>query len=245
MSESFLLLATYGSVVVFVAFFIRSMTGFGSALISIPLLALLFDLKVVVPLEAILEVAISVLLLRAVYHTIDRRTVLPMMVGVAIGALFGVYGLSTVETPLLKRVFGVAIMGYALYLYRDQRPPRYQPTSLGWGFTAGLGGGLIGGTVGTSGPPYVIYLSYRLRDKSVLRATLIALFAFDGLWRVGLFTATGLLTGEILLMTAAVIPALVLGTWLGHRAHFNISQRRFMQLVAVVLGVAGFLLFIG
>ncbi|MEZ4675889.1 MAG: hypothetical protein R2932_16815 [Caldilineaceae bacterium] len=42
---------------------ILSMTGFGSALISIPLLALLFDLKVVVPLEAILEVAISVLLL--------------------------------------------------------------------------------------------------------------------------------------------------------------------------------------
>ncbi|MCB0120601.1 MAG: sulfite exporter TauE/SafE family protein, partial [Caldilineaceae bacterium] len=153
MSESFLLLATYGSVVVFVAFFIRSMTGFGSALISIPLLALLFDLKVVVPLEAILEVAISVLLLRAVYHTIDRRTVLPMMVGVAVGALLGVYGLSMVETPLLKRVFGVAIMGYALYLYRDQRPPRYQPTSLGWGFTAGLGGGIIGGTVGTSGPP--------------------------------------------------------------------------------------------
>ncbi|MEZ4675888.1 MAG: hypothetical protein R2932_16810 [Caldilineaceae bacterium] len=61
----------------------------------------------------------------------------------------------------------------------------YQPTNLGWGFIAGLGG-IIGGTVGTSGPPYVICLSYRLRDKSVLRATSVALFAFDGLWRVGL-----------------------------------------------------------
>lgn len=245
MSEHLLLLATYGSAVVFIAFFIRSMTGFGSALISIPLLALVFDLKVIVPLEAILEVAISVLLLRAVYREIDRHTVIPMMIGVAVGALIGVYGLSTVETPLLKRIFGLAIVAYATFLFFDQRPLRYQPTNMGWGFTAGLGGGLIGGTVGTSGPPYVIYLSYRLRDKSILRATLIALFAFDGLWRIGLFTATGLLTQEILWATATVIPALTLGTWLGHRAHFNISQRRFMQLVAIVLAVAGLLLFVG
>jgi uncharacterized membrane protein YfcA len=167
------------------------------------------------------------------------------MVGVALGALVGVYGLSTVATPILKRVLGLAIMGYALYLYRNQRVPTEQPTSVRWGLVAGLGGGMIGGTVGTSGPPYVIYLSYRLRDKSILRATLIALFAFDGLWRIGLFTATGLLTREILIATATVIPALTVGAWLGHRTHVNISQRRFTQLMAVVLGVAGLLLFAG
>ncbi|MCB0189378.1 MAG: sulfite exporter TauE/SafE family protein, partial [Caldilineaceae bacterium] len=133
MSDSLLLFATYGSVDVFCAFFIRSLTGFGSVLISIPLLALVFDLKTVVPLEAILEVAISALLLRSVYHAIDRRTVLPMMAGVALGALIGVYGLSTVATPILKRGLGLAIIGYAGYLYRDQRAPAVQPTSLGWG----------------------------------------------------------------------------------------------------------------
>ena len=88
-------------------------------------------------------------------------------------------------------------------------------------------------------------LSYRLRDKRVLRATFIALFAFDGLWRIGLFTVSGLLTPAIWWQAAVVLPALVLGTVLGHRAHFNISQRRFMQLVAAVLGVAGVLLLLG
>ncbi len=110
MIDNLWLLATYGSVVVFLAFFVRSMTGFGSALISIPLLALVFDLKTVVPLEALLEVAISLLLLRTVYHEIDRRTVLPMMVGVALGSLLGVFGLSTVDAvtvpPLIRGRLG-------------------------------------------------------------------------------------------------------------------------------------------
>ncbi len=245
MPEQFFLLLTYGSAVVFVAFFIRAMTGFGSALISIPLLALVMDLKVIVPLEAILEVAISVLLLRAVYRDIDRQTVLPMMAGVALGALLGVYGLTTIEAPLLKRIFGVAIMSYALYLLVPRQVADNLSTSKRWGFTAGLGGGIIGGTVGPSGPPYVIYLSYRLHDKSVLRATLVALFAFDGLWRIGVFTATGILTPEIWWGALTVLPALTVGTLLGHRAHFNISQTRFMQLVAAVLGVAGLLLLLG
>lgn len=243
--DHFLLLATYGSLIVFLAFFVRALSGFGSALISIPLLSLVFDLKLIVPLEAILEVAISLLLLRAVYQHIDRRTLVPMIIGVALGSVVGVYGLTTVETPLLKRLFGVAIIGYALYLVLNRRPVTYQPTNVGWGFVAGLGGGIIGGTVGTSGPPYVMYLSYRLRDKRVLHATLTALFGVDGLWRIGLFTASGLLTTESWLRVLAVLPALVLGTWLGHRAHLNISQARFMQLVAAVLGIAGLLLIVG
>ena len=125
-------------------------------MISIPLLALFFDLKIVVPLEAILEVAISILLLRVVYRDIDRQSVLPMMVGVALGSFIGVYGLTTIETPVLKRLLGIAIIGYALYLLIDQRTPSYQPANKGWGFAAGLGGGIIGGTVGPSGPPYVM-----------------------------------------------------------------------------------------
>ncbi|MCB0062425.1 MAG: sulfite exporter TauE/SafE family protein, partial [Caldilineaceae bacterium] len=127
--DPLLLLLTYGSIIVFIAFFIRAMTGFGSALISIPLLALLFDLKTVVPLEAILEVAISLLLLRTVYRDIDRRTLIPMIIGVALGSLLGVYGLTTVETPIIKRIFGVAIIGYALYLATNQRETVYQPTN--------------------------------------------------------------------------------------------------------------------
>lgn len=122
-----------------------------------------------------------------------------MMMGVALGSLLGVYVLTNVPSTLLKQTLGGLILLYAGYLVtrKHAADPKRSP-ALGWALAAGAVGGIIGGTVGTSGPPYVIYLSYRLPAKQVLRATLIALFAFDGLWRLGLFAAHGLMTDEVL-----------------------------------------------
>jgi len=60
--EHFVIATVVSSLIIFVAFFIRSLTGFGSALVSIPILALLFDLRFAVPMEALFEVGISILL---------------------------------------------------------------------------------------------------------------------------------------------------------------------------------------
>ena len=51
--------------IVLFAFFFRSFSGFGGALLSIPLLALFFPLKFIVPVESVLEVALSLLLVPA------------------------------------------------------------------------------------------------------------------------------------------------------------------------------------
>ena len=71
--ETPVFIVTVGSLIVFVAFFVRSLTGFGSALVSIPFLALLFDLKFAVPMEAILEVGLSAMLMSRVYKSIRKK----------------------------------------------------------------------------------------------------------------------------------------------------------------------------
>ncbi|MEZ4869922.1 MAG: sulfite exporter TauE/SafE family protein [Caldilineaceae bacterium] len=236
-------LFAFGSLVVFGAFFVRSLTGFGSALISIPLLALVFDLPLVVPLEAVLELAVTLLLFAQIYRAVDWPTLLPMMVGVTVGALAGVYLLTNVSSALLKQVLGVLILGYALYLWlRHEQMAQQRQHRPVWALAAGGIGGIIGGTVGTSGPPYVMYLAYRLHDKGVLRATLTALFGFDGLWRIGVFAYHGLLTPATLWSALWLLPALTAGAILGHYAHLNVSQQRFTQVMALILGVAGVLL---
>jgi len=78
--ENFVSVTTIASLIIFVAFFIRSLTGFGSALVSIPLLALLFDLKFAVPLEALFEVGLSILLLSKVYNSISKITLVPLII---------------------------------------------------------------------------------------------------------------------------------------------------------------------
>ena len=233
-----------GSLIIFVAFFIRSLTGFGSALISIPLLALIFDLKFAVPLEALFEVGISILLMSKIYRDISKTTLIPLIMGTIIGSLLGAYILYSFANVLLKRMLGVGIILFALSVLLNETINSNNPVSSGWGLLAGAIGGIFGGLFGTSGPPFVMYLTYKLNQKEVLRASLIGLFAIDYSWRVAVYATAGLLTVEIFNLALMLTPAFVLGTIIGHQIHFKINETRFRQIVAVILIISGILLLI-
>ncbi len=233
---------TGGSLIIFFAFMIRALTGFGSALISVPLLALLFDLKFVVPLESVLEVGFTVLLIAKVYPKIHKSTLLPMIGGAVAGTLLGTYFLRTLGDPLLKKALGAFVILFALYFMREDRREKERNLSAHWGILAGAGGGTLGGLFGTSGPPFVAYLAYRLKEKEVVRASLIGMFAVDYAWRTGVFAFSGLITADLLFFALYLAPALILGTILGHKIHVRITEGQFRKMVAGILLVSGILL---
>lgn len=227
--------------IIFCAFFVRSLTGFGSSLISIPLLALWLDLKFVIPFVTLFEVGISLLLIKSVYQQINKKTVIPMIVGAIIGVLLGSTILATLADEALKKALGLVIILFALNLLRQpsQNPERHSPY---WAGLAGGLGGMLGGLFGTSGPPYVMYLSYRLTDKTILRASLIGLFTVEQTWRAGVFAAEGLVSIDMLKVALMLTPVLVAGAVLGHRTHLGVSDIRYRQLVAIILVISGLLL---
>jgi uncharacterized membrane protein YfcA len=231
-----------GSLIIFLAFLTRALTGFGSALISVPLLALLFDLKFVVPLESVLEVGFTLLLIRKIYPDIHKPTLLPMIGGAIFGTLLGTYILRTLGDVFLKRALGVFILLFAIYFWKEDRAERTKSLSSYWGILAGSGGGVLGGLFGTSGPPFVAYLAYKLKEKEVLRATLIGMFAVDYTWRTAVFALTGLISADLLFFALCLAPALVLGTILGQVIHLRITERQFRKTVAGVLFTSGILL---
>ena len=243
--DNFFFIIVAGSFIIFAAFFIRALTGFGGALISIPLLVLFVDLKFAVPLESLFEVGLSALLLPKVYSKISKTTLIPLLIGALLGSLVGAYFLYTFNNILLKRALGLVIILFALNMLVERRRRSERSVSATWGGLAGAAGGIFGGLFGTSGPPFVMYLAYKLKEKETLRASLIGLFAVDYAWRVGVFAVTGLLTAEILRFALILTPALVLGTVLGHRVQVHINERRFRQLVALILIISGGLLLFG
>lgn len=111
-----------------------------------------------------------------------------------------------------------------------------KPISRLWAIPAGLTGGTVGALFGTGGPPYIIYLSHRLKDKAELRATFSGLFIFDGGLRLVSFLATGLLLQDgMFTALLAALPVMALGLYLGHRAHIGISSRQMLKLIGVLL----------
>jgi hypothetical protein len=241
METSFFSLAG-SSLIIFFAFLVRSLTGFGSALISVPLLALLFDLKFVVPLESILEVGFTALLAPKVYGKMHKATILPMVWGAVLGTLAGTYFLQALGDVILKKALGILTLLFGAYFFRASQGERARDLSANWGLLAGAGGGTLGGLFGTSGPPFVAYLTYRLREKDVLRASLIGLFAVDYSWRTAVFAFSGLLTVELLTFALYLTPVLILGTYLGHRIHLRVPEGHFRKVVAGILVISGVLL---
>ena len=124
----------------------------------------------------------------------------------------------------------------------DTLPPPGVADLLARGVLAGAGGGILGGLFGTSGPPFVAYLAYKLEEKEVLRASLIGMFAIDYTWRTTVFAFSGLLTTELLTFALYLTPVLVFGTVLGHRIHLRIPEAWFKKIVAGILMASGVLL---
>lgn len=220
------------------AYLIRGISGFGSGLIAVPLLALLLPLTFVVPLILVTDFAASAILGQSTRKHIrwdEIRVLLPTSAaGVVLGTVLLV-GLP--ERPLLATL-GVFVLVFgvrsALNLHGERLVSRL------WALPAGLVGGTVSGMFGTGGPPYVIYLSHRIRDKSALRATFSGLFLIEGGLRIVVFLLAGLLWQPPLLWAVpAALPLLALGLYLGHRVHVGLTQTQMVRMIGVLLLVSG------
>jgi uncharacterized membrane protein YfcA len=109
---------------------------------------------------------------------------------------------------------------------------------------AGLVGSGAGALFGTSGPPYIIYLTHRLEHKSEVRATFSWLFVLDGGFRLALIAAAGLLHTNTQLAILLCLAPMVAGLYLGNRVHVGISRERLLQVVGCILVASGAVLLI-
>lgn len=220
------------------AYFIRGITGFGSGLIAIPLLAHFLSLTFVVPMVLVLDFVASVVLSRHTRLQVrwdEIRILLPTtIVGILIGAFLLV---NLPREPLLVGL-GLFVIFFGLRYVFNVHGER--PISRWWSVPTGLAGGLIGAMFGTGGPPYVVYLSHRLHDKTQLRGTLSGLFMLDGALRVITFLAIGLLLqSELLVSLLLALPLMGLGLYLGNRVHLGISHRQQLTVIGGLLLLSG------
>jgi uncharacterized protein len=224
----------YAAIVLMLAYFLRGISGFGSGLVAVPLLAMIFPLPLVVPTVLLLDFTASLLLggLNLKYVRWDEvRPLIPFgIAGVALGTTLLI---NLPKTPLLIGL-GVFVLIFAirnlLNLHGDK------PVSRWWAIPASLTGGTIGALFGTGGPPYVIYLSHRLKGKGQLRATLSGVFFLEGLVRIASFTTAGLLlNSQVWTGYVSGLPIALLALYGGSHVHTGLSQSQVMRIIGVLL----------
>jgi uncharacterized protein len=225
------------------AYFIRGITGFGSALIAVPLLALSQPLQFAVPLVLALDFTASVVLgglNRNKANWAEIKILLPFGM---IGACVGAWALVTLPTTAVLLTLGAFTMFFGFRNVFGLQP--IGALSRAWAVPAGLTGGATGALFGASGPPYIMYLTRRLLDKGEVRATFSWLFAIDGGFRLALFLFAGLLLEPKLQIAYALgLLPMALGLYIGNKVHLDMTSQGMLKVVGALLVLSGAMLFV-
>jgi uncharacterized membrane protein YfcA len=227
----------FAPLVVVTAYIIFAISGFGSTLIAVPLLAHLFPLKFVIPMIVLLDCigAISMgLRLRANVRKSELAPLLPFLV---VGLIGGALLLVRLPGEVLLGALGACVLVYG-GLYVTGKQPVFRVSR--WAAPpVGVFAGITSAAFGIGGPIYVMYLTARGATPDQVRATVPVIFIFTTIGRIMIFTAAGLFTKEILYTAAALLPIMGLGMWIGHQLHLNMSREQLVRLIGTLLVMSG------
>ncbi len=229
----------YAGLVLFVAYMVRGIAGFGSGLIAIPLLALQFPLTIVVPLVVFLDYLGSASQGLKNRDHIHWREQLPLMLFTLLGVSLGLFLLKVMTAPLLAKTLAVFIIAYAVY----QLLPLPNLSGSRWlSVPLGFLGGFIGTLFGTGGPFYVIYFNLRNLTREAFRATFALNFLIDGAIRLTAYASVGFFQKDVLLGLLASLPVVAAGLFLGGRIQTGFSQDTFKRVISALLLCSGMML---
>ncbi len=224
--------------IVTLGYVVYGLTGFGSSIIAIPLLALFFPLRFAVPMMLVFDLATGLLLGLRNRRELSKPELLRLLPILAVGMVGGVTLLVHVAERWLLLGLGSFVVAYASWSLLSRSVPA--PISTRWAIPAGLVGGAFTALYGTGGPIYTIYLARRLTDKTQLRATIGVLIFCTALIRLVLFTGSGFYRQAVLLPLAfALLPCALAGYLAGSWLHARMPTRRAVQTVWLLLIVSG------
>lgn len=225
--------------VVFLTAIMRGYTGFGFALVAVPLLALIADPVTAVPMVLLLEVVGSLQLLPGLWRSAHLRSVLLLVAGALLATPIGLYGLAALPADVMRLVIALVVLATTCALaagLKASREPRAPAT-----FGVGILSGLLNGAAAMSGPPVVLFYLNAQTAMHVGRASIVLYFLLSDTVAISFAGASGLLGASTVLLAAVTIPALFLGQVIGTRL-FRFALQRHYRIVAIVilLAVSGF-----
>lgn len=230
---------------IFTASFFATVSGFGFALVAMPILSLALPLRTIIIFNIVLTVVLRILTMYRVRDVFEKDTVMLITLGSFFGAVPGSLLLKAVPVTGLKIFLGIVLL-LAVVLMRNNFTVRIENKTAGR-LGAGFFTGFFGTSTSISGPPLVLYFLNEHADKQVMRADMIWIFGCNGF--IGLaasYFAGNLSSVNEWPLLWAMLPAMCLGIFLGERLFFRLSQRLFRRLALLIVCVGGvFLLLSG
>jgi uncharacterized membrane protein YfcA len=226
-----------GILVVALAGAVQGLTGFGSALIMVPVLSLFLLPREVVPVTLVLGTIINAAVLVQARRSLDWKMVLPIFIPAALAIPVGTALLIILPAPVLRMSMGLVVLltSIALLAGMSVKIERERLASI----PVGLLSGILQGSVTMSGPPLILFFQNQGMERDRFRANLVAFFLASNVITGIAYIASGVLTPRSAAPAVIFLPALVIGLMLGMAVAGRIQDAPFRKLALIIVALAG------
>jgi len=217
---------------------VYGITGFGAALVTIPLATHLVPMPFALAMFAVVDLVNALRVGLENPRLAVKAEVVRMAPMIVVGVILGVTALVNLPRKAGMLALGAFVILYALYSLAHRA--RMRTVGSRWAYVAGLAGGITSTLFGAGGPPYAIYLSHRPLSKDEFRATLTLTTVASISLRVVAFLVTGLLLDPKAWIAAAIaVPAGLAGLAVARHIFRRVSRETLTRLVALMLLASG------
>jgi uncharacterized membrane protein YfcA len=224
--------------IAFLGALVFGITGFGAALITIPLATHFVPLRYALALFVLVDLAAALSVGLENPKNAVRAEWTRLVPMILVGTALGVTLLVNLPREASMLLLGLFVLGFGVYTLLPHG--RSRVIAPGWAWLAGLAGGITSTVFGAGGPPYAIYLSQRGLTKEQYRATMGFATMTSISLRAVAFALTGLLlVPDVWLKALAAVPAGLAGIWVARKMFVRISRDVLLRVVALLLLASG------
>ena len=214
----------------------RGFSGFGGALIFVPLASAAVGPRLAAPLLLVVDAAAAAGLIPDAWRRAGKLEVVTMAAGAAFGVPLGAWLLTRTDPLVLRWALAVTVAGLLLLLISGWRYRGQRTASL----AVGVGGlaGLLSGSAQIGGPPVVAYWLSGASRADVVRANIVLYFAVSSVFSGLVYLIGGLITQTVLALALLVGPTYGLGIYLGSRLFGLAGETTFRRICYGLIGIA-------
>ena len=218
---------------------VQGITGFGFALISVPVLSSFIPITTVVPAIVCFSTISNFLIVhKSIKYVVFKKIILMLIFGI-LGIPLGVYLLKYTNPILLTTLAGVLVIITGILMMRGYKQ-KFKSEKMAYSI-AGLTSGVLNGSLSLSGPPIAFFLSNEGYSKDGFRANLTFYGIITNIIAILIYLQTGMLGANVLKLVFTGLISLFLGTYVGIILAKKISDNIFRNIVLVMLIVIGLL----
>ncbi len=225
------------SFIILLASIVQGATSFGFSLLALPLLGLLFELKVVVPTLVLFSLVLNIIILVKLKMKPHIKEIGLLALFAVICIPIGVQLLIVVNESTLKLSVSILLIVISTIMISGVKL-NIKNKKIAYIIT-GILSGILNGAVSLSGPPVVVLLANDDKNKNEFRSNLTFLFVILNIVTIALYLKRGLFENPELVNMIYLLPVMVIGTFLGIHLGNKIDDVKFKKLVLVLLLIMG------